>query len=80
MIMNTVGRGKDMGNGKSSVVFRKYRLEVKMHKGCLNCLNGIELGNISKISFLRIFSFQWERMISGDPIVIPWNLYCWLSC
>jgi hypothetical protein len=36
MIMNTMGRGKEMGNGKNSVVFGKYRLEVKMHRGCLN--------------------------------------------
>jgi hypothetical protein len=20
---------------------------------------------------------RWELMISGEPTVIPWNLYCW---
>jgi hypothetical protein len=47
MIMNTVGRGKAMGSGKIILVFGEYRLEVRMHRWCLNDLNGIELGNNS---------------------------------
>jgi hypothetical protein len=53
MIMNIMGRGKAMGNGKNSLVFENYRLEVKMHGRCLNCLNDIELGNISKMAFFE---------------------------
>jgi hypothetical protein len=51
MIMNTLGRGKEMGNGNNSVVFGKYRLEVWIHIGCLNYLNGIELGNNVGMAF-----------------------------
>jgi hypothetical protein len=53
MIMNTAGRGKAMGNGKNIVVFEKYRLEIMMHKGCLNCLNDIELRNNVRIVFFE---------------------------
>jgi hypothetical protein len=51
MIMNTMGRGKSMGSGKNSLVFGEDRLEVRMHKGCLNCLNGMELGNNARMTF-----------------------------
>jgi hypothetical protein len=47
MIMNTMGRGKSMGSGKTRLVFGEDRLEVRMHRGCLNCLNGMELCNNS---------------------------------
>jgi hypothetical protein len=46
MIMNTMGRGKSMG-WKNGLVFGDYRLEARMNKGCLNFLNGMELGNNS---------------------------------
>jgi hypothetical protein len=42
-----------MGSGKNSVVFGKYRLEVRMHRWCLNCLNGIELGNNVRMAFFE---------------------------
>jgi hypothetical protein len=45
MIMNTMGRGEYMGSVKNSVVFGYDILEVGMHEGCLNSLNGMELGN-----------------------------------
>jgi hypothetical protein len=45
MIMNTMGRGNSMGSGKNSLVFGEDQLEVTMHRGCLNCLNRMELGN-----------------------------------
>jgi hypothetical protein len=45
MTVNTAGRGNSMGSGKNILVFGDYRLEVGMHKGCLNCLNDMELGN-----------------------------------
>jgi hypothetical protein len=48
MIMNTMGRGKSMGSGKNGLVLGEDRLEVRMHIGCLNCLNGMELGNNSE--------------------------------
>jgi hypothetical protein len=51
MIMNTMGRGKSMGSGKKKLVLGDNRLEVRMHRGCLNCLNGMELGNNSRMTF-----------------------------
>jgi hypothetical protein len=45
MIMNTTERGKSMGSGKNELVFGEDILEVRMHRGCLDCLNGMELGN-----------------------------------
>jgi hypothetical protein len=45
------GKGKSMGSGKNSLVFGEDRLEVRMHKGCLNCLNGMELGNNARMTF-----------------------------
>jgi hypothetical protein len=55
MIMNTMGRGKSMGSGKNSLVFGYDRLEVMMHGGCLNCLNGMELGNNARMTFFEEF-------------------------
>jgi hypothetical protein len=46
MIMDVMGRGKCMGFVKNSLVLGEYRLEVMMHKGCLNGLNIMELGII----------------------------------
>ena len=51
MIMNTTGRGKSLGSGNNNLVFGEDRLEVRMHKGCLNFLNGMELGNDSQVNF-----------------------------
>jgi hypothetical protein len=45
MIMNTTGRGNSLWSGKNILVFRYEILEVTMHEGCLNFLNGMELGN-----------------------------------
>jgi hypothetical protein len=51
MIMNTMGRGKYMGSGKKYLVMRGEILEVKMQRGCLNRLNGMELGNDARMTF-----------------------------
>jgi hypothetical protein len=53
MIMNTMGRGNSLGSGKNNLVFGEDRLEVKMHRECLNCLNGMELGNNSRVTFFE---------------------------
>jgi hypothetical protein len=44
MIMNTAGRGNSLRSGNNNLVFGDDRLEVRMHRGCLNYLNGMELG------------------------------------
>jgi hypothetical protein len=61
MIMKTVGRGKAMGSGKNSVVFGKYRLEVRMHRWCLNYLHGIELGNNVEMSLFEELFHSMEN-------------------
>jgi hypothetical protein len=76
MIMDVAGRGKAMGGVKNSLVSGDYRLEVRMHRGCLNGLNRMELGNNARMTFFSSFSIRWELMISGEPVVMPWNLYC----
>jgi hypothetical protein len=45
IIMNTMGRGKSLRSGKNKLVFGEDILEVRMHRGCLNCLNIMELGS-----------------------------------
>jgi hypothetical protein len=43
MIMNTMRRRKDLGNGKNSLMFGEDGLEVQRHIGCLIGVNGMEL-------------------------------------
>jgi len=51
MIMNNMGRGKSLGSGKYSLMFGEDGLEVRMHKGCLSGLNGMELCNNVGMTF-----------------------------
>jgi hypothetical protein len=51
MIMGVVERGKSMGSVRNILVLGDYRLEVGTHQGCLNYLNGMELGNNAKMTF-----------------------------
>jgi hypothetical protein len=56
MIINTMGRRESLGSGKNHVMFREDGLEVLRHRGCLNCLYGMELGNNAKMNlFEQIF-------------------------
>jgi hypothetical protein len=56
MIMNATRSEKSMGSGKNGLVLGEDRLEVKMHRGCLNCLNGMELGNNAQMTFFKELS------------------------
>jgi hypothetical protein len=83
MIMNNTGRREFLGSRKNHFMFREDGLEVLRHKGCLSGLDGMELGNNARMTFLSICSMRWELMISGEPKVMPWNLYCfpsWSNC
>jgi hypothetical protein len=53
MIMNTTERGNSLGSGKNSLMFGDDGLEVKMHRGCLNGMNGMELCNNALMTFLE---------------------------
>jgi hypothetical protein len=53
MIINTTRRRKSLGFGKSSLVFGDERLEVNMHRRCLNGLNNMELGNDVGMTFFE---------------------------
>jgi hypothetical protein len=55
-------------------------LKVRVYQGCINYLNGMELEMMQEWIFLSKFSMQWELMIFGDPVVMPWNLYLCPSC
>jgi hypothetical protein len=51
MIMNNTERRESLGNVKNYLMFREDGLEVLWHRGCLSCLNGMELCNNSKMTF-----------------------------
>jgi hypothetical protein len=53
MIMKTMRRKKSLSSGKYSLMFGEDSLEVRMHKGCLNRLNGMELRNNTGVVFLE---------------------------
>jgi hypothetical protein len=51
MIMDSTRRGKFLGGGKNNLVEGEDRLEVEMHRRCLNNMNGVELGYNSRMTF-----------------------------
>jgi hypothetical protein len=53
MIMNTTRRRKSLRGGKNNLMFGKDILEVRMHIGCLNGLNRMELRNNTGVAFLE---------------------------
>jgi hypothetical protein len=53
MIMDSTGRGKFLGGGKNNMVVGEDRLEVGMHRRCLNNMNGVELGYNSRMTFFE---------------------------
>jgi hypothetical protein len=55
MIMNTTRRQKSPRSGKNSLVFGENNLEVRMHRGCLNCVNRMKLSNNVGVAFLKEF-------------------------
>jgi hypothetical protein len=76
MIMDSIGKGNFFWSGKNNLVAGEDRLELRMHKMCLNNMNGVELGNNSRMTFFEDISIRWELMFSGDPAVMCWNLNC----
>jgi hypothetical protein len=44
MIMDSMGRGKLLRGGKNNLVEGEDTLEARMHKRCLNSMNGVDLG------------------------------------
>jgi hypothetical protein len=53
MIMNTTRRRKSLRGGKNSLMCGNDNLEVRMHRGCLNDLNRMELRNDTGEAFLE---------------------------
>jgi hypothetical protein len=53
MIMDTLRRGKSLGDLKHNLVLGEDRLEARMDKGCFNLLNGKKLGNNSRMTFSK---------------------------
>jgi hypothetical protein len=49
-INDAVGRGNSMEGVKTIFLLGEYRLDLWMHKGCLNCLNGMELRNNARMT------------------------------
>jgi hypothetical protein len=66
MIMDSMGRGKFFGSGKNNMVAREDRLEVGMHRRCINRMNGLELGyNARMIFFEDIFHAMGTDDLKG---------------
>jgi hypothetical protein len=53
MIMNTMRRRKSLRSEKNRLMFGEDSLEVRMHRGCLNYLNGMELSNYIEVTFIE---------------------------
>jgi hypothetical protein len=53
MIMNTMRRRKSLRGGKNILMFGKDILEVRMHRGCFNGLNRMELRNDTRVAFVE---------------------------
>jgi hypothetical protein len=53
MIMNTTRRRKSPRSGKNSLMCGEDSLEVRMHRGCINPLNRMELSNNTGVAFLE---------------------------
>jgi hypothetical protein len=75
MIMDAMGRGKAMGFVKNILFQGYYILDVRMRRECFNNLNRMELGNNSRMASFSSIYIRWALMISGDPVVMSWNLY-----
>ena len=66
MIMDSMGWVKLFGGGKNNLVAGEDRLEVGMHKMCLNNMNGVELGYNSQMTlFEEIFHAMGTDNIRG---------------
>jgi hypothetical protein len=53
MIMDSMGRERLFESGKNSLVVGDDRLEVRMHRGCLNNMSEVELGNNSTMTLFK---------------------------
>jgi hypothetical protein len=50
IIMNTTRRRKSLGSGKTNLIFGEDGLKVLQNRGCLNGVNGMELGNNARMT------------------------------
>jgi hypothetical protein len=50
MIMDSMGRGMFFGSGKNNLVEGEDISKVEMHIGCLNNMNGVDLGNNARMT------------------------------
>jgi len=59
--------GNSTGSGKNNLVLGEDRLEFMMHRGCLNYLNGMELGNDARMTFFEdLFHSMGTDDLRGD--------------
>jgi hypothetical protein len=63
MIMDTPRRGNSLRGLKYSLLLGEDRLEFGMYRGCLNHLNGMKLGNNSRMTFSKDL---FHSMGTGD--------------
>jgi len=86
MIMDSMGRGEFLGGGKTNMVAREDRMEVEMHKRCINNMNGVELVYNFRMTFFEEFFHAMGnddlRGAYGDAlelIVVPPIGIAWVS-
>jgi hypothetical protein len=84
MIMNTTRRNS-LWSVKNILVFGENRLEVRIHRGCLICVNRMELRNNTGVAFIE----EIFHAIGNDDLrrtdyetleVIPLSLLLELHC
>jgi hypothetical protein len=63
MVMVALGGGKSLGSLENSVMLGNDRLKIMVQRGCLNCLNGMELGNDARMTF---FEFLFHAVGTDD--------------
>jgi hypothetical protein len=85
MIMNTMRRWKSLRSGKNNLVFVENNLEGRMHRGCPNCVNRMDLrNNIGVASLEDIFHVMGTddlRRINYETLeVIHLSLLLELHC
>jgi hypothetical protein len=53
MVMVFAGGGKALGILENNGMVGNDSLKVGVYRGCLNCLNGMELGNEERMTFFE---------------------------
>jgi hypothetical protein len=81
MTMESTRKEKLFGSGKNNLVVGEDILEVGMHRGCINNMNGVEMGNNARMTlFEEIFHAMGTDDLRGtccDALELILLSPCW---